>query len=41
VPGITVANCNDTSECNIRSCARLVRQKLPLRVLAHHLEHRM
>jgi hypothetical protein len=38
---ITGASCSDTSECNIRSCARLVRLELPLPALEHHLEHRM
>ena len=38
---ITGASCSDTNECNIRSCARLVRLKLRLPALEHHLEHRM
>ena len=37
---LTVASCNDTSECNIRSCARLAHLK-PRRALARHLERRM
>src|SRR5262249_16281058 len=41
VPPITGASCNDTSECKIRSCARLVGLKLPQRALERHLKHRM
>jgi hypothetical protein len=41
VPPITGASCNDTSECKIRLCVRLVRLKLPQRALEHHPEHRM
>jgi hypothetical protein len=37
----TWASRNNTSECNIRSCVRLVRLKLRLRALARHPEHRM